>query len=130
MSLRLLIIGSLLALGAGLSAACSGGNDDDPGKINVVTSVSPITSLTESIGGTKIELQGMVPEGTNSHTYEPPVSDAKKIARADLIIVNGLDLEDPLIEMANANKKSSATIVTLGNQTITEAQYKYDFSFP
>lgn len=125
-----LFFAGLLVTTLALGSACSSDDKDDPDKINVVTSVSPITSLAENIGGTKIELQGLVPEGTNSHTFEPPVSDAKKIARADLIIVNGLDLEDPIIELADSNKKSSATLVTLGNQTVTEAQYKFDFSFP
>lgn len=111
-------------------AACSSAEEDDPAKINVVTSVSPITSLTENIGGTRIELRGLVPEGTNSHTFEPPVSDARTLARADLIIVNGLDLEEPIIELANANKKGGAVIVALGNLAVTESQYKYDFSFP
>lgn len=130
MSFWSLTLAGILAFSLSFATACSSGDKDDPDKINVVTSVSPITSLTENIGGTKIELQGLVPEGTNSHTFEPPVSDAKKLARADLIIVNGLDLEDPIIELTNANKKSGATLVTLGNQTVTEAQYKYDFSFP
>jgi ABC-type Zn uptake system ZnuABC Zn-binding protein ZnuA len=116
---------------AGALVACS--DDDDGGPesgISVVTSVSPITSLTENIGGTKIRLQGLVPEGTNSHTYEPPVSDVRRISGADLIIVNGLRLEEPILELANANKKPSARIVQLGDLTITPEQYKYDFSFP
>lgn len=130
MSLSRFLLSGFALTALTFSIACTGDEDDDPDKINVVTSVSPITSLAESIGGNRIEIEGIVPEGTNSHTFEPPVSDAKTIARADLIIVNGLDLEDPIIELANANKKDSARLIMLGNQTITQSQYKFDFSFP
>ncbi len=123
-----LLLGSAFSLG--LVAACSAAEDDDPDKLNLVTSISPITSLAENIGGTKVEIFGLVPEGSNSHTYEPPVSDVRRIADADLIIVNGLDLEDPIIRLAEANKKSGVKIVELGNATITEAEYRFDFSFP
>ena len=123
-----MLLGSAFSLG--LLAACSGADQDDPNKLNLVTSVSPITSLAENIGGTKVEIFGLVPEGSNSHTYDPPVSDVRRIAEADLIIVNGLNLEDPIISLAEANKKISAQIVQLGNSTITEAEYRFDFSFP
>jgi ABC-type Zn uptake system ZnuABC Zn-binding protein ZnuA len=109
--------------------AC-GGNGDDDGRLRVLATVSPITSIVENVGGTRIRLEGLVPEGVNSHTYEPPVSVARAIARADLIVLNGLQLEEPILELAQANKKSGATVLLLGDKTITPEQYKYDFSFP
>jgi ABC-type Zn uptake system ZnuABC Zn-binding protein ZnuA len=107
----------------------SGGAGDD-GRLRVVTTVSPITSLAENIGGTKIVLEGVVPEGTNSHTFEPPPSVAAVLADADLIILNGLQLEEPTLEMAEANKRDDAVILLVGDATITPDEYKYDFSFP
>lgn len=100
------------------------------GRLNVVTTVSPITNIIYNIGGERINLSGIVPEGTNSHTFEPAPSDAKKLAQADLIFVNGLNLEVPTLRLAEANKKESAEIILLGEQTITPDEYVYDFSFP
>jgi manganese/iron transport system substrate-binding protein len=132
--MRLVLIAALLALAAGSSVACGGGDDtgnaDSGDRLTVVTSVSPITSLAENIGGTKISLKGVVPEGTNSHTYEPPVSVVRTLSDADLIIINGLQLEEPLLELAEANKKDGAVILQLGDLTIDPEQYKFDFSFP
>lgn len=99
-------------------------------KLNVVTTVSPITNIIYNIGGDRINLTGIVPEGVNSHTFEPAPSDARALAQADLIFVNGLKLEEPTLELAEANKKAGAQIVLLGDQTITPDQYVYDFSFP
>jgi ABC-type Zn uptake system ZnuABC Zn-binding protein ZnuA len=99
-------------------------------KIKVVTTVAPITSIVENVGGDKIELTGIIPEGINSHTFEPIPSDIKIISAADLLVLNGLDLEIPTLNLANANKKATATIFLLANHTIQESEYVFDFSFP
>jgi ABC-type Zn uptake system ZnuABC Zn-binding protein ZnuA len=99
-------------------------------KLNVVTTVAPITSMVENIGGDKIRLTGIIPEGINSHTFEPVPSDVKILAEADLLIVNGLELEEPTLKLAKANMKQGAPVLRLGDKTITESEYIFDFSFP
>jgi ABC-type Zn uptake system ZnuABC Zn-binding protein ZnuA len=99
-------------------------------ELNVVTTVAPITSIVENVAGDKIHLTGIIPEGIDSHTFEPIPSDAKLLAAADLIIVNGLDLEIPTVKLAEANLKKDASIVSLGPGTLKESDYIYDFSFP
>jgi ABC-type Zn uptake system ZnuABC Zn-binding protein ZnuA len=99
-------------------------------KLNVVTTVAPITSIVENIAGDKVRLTGIIPEGINSHTFEPVPSDIKILANADLLIVNGLELEVPTLKLAEANMKEGATVLRLGDRTITENEYIYDFSFP
>jgi ABC-type Zn uptake system ZnuABC Zn-binding protein ZnuA len=99
-------------------------------KINVVTTVAPITSIVENVAGDKVRLTGIIPEGINSHTFEPVPSDVKILAAADLLIVNGLDLEIPTLTLARANMKQDAAVLLLGDKTITEKEYIYDFSFP
>jgi ABC-type Zn uptake system ZnuABC Zn-binding protein ZnuA len=117
-------------------AACGDDDDDssddgvDDGRLRVVTTVAPITSVAENIGGTKIRLEGVVPEGINSHTFEPPPSIVSTIEDADLIIINGLQLEEPTLELAEANKSDNAVLLLVGDGAISEDEYKYDFSFP
>ena len=116
-----------------VAGACRAGGDqaaDDPSKLNVVTTVSPLTSIVSSVAGDLAEVRGLVPEGTNSHTFEPPPSAARVLSRADVIFVNGLKLEDPTREVAAGNLKAGAEVVELGDRTIRPAQYLYDFSFP
>ena len=112
-----------------ISAAC-GGDEKDDGKLKVVTTVSPITSIVENIGGDRIKLEGVVPEGVNSHIFEPQPSLAKLLSEADLIIANGLFLEQPTIELAEANKKDDTPVLLLGDRAITPEQWQFDFSFP
>ena len=110
-----------------------GWSDDleaDSGKLKVATTVAPISSIVRNIGGTAIDLRGIVPDGTNSHTFEPAPSDAITLCHAGIVIVNGLSLETPTMELAEANLQEGAEIFSLGDKTITEDEYKYDFSFP
>ncbi|HYN31418.1 MAG TPA: zinc ABC transporter substrate-binding protein, partial [Ilumatobacteraceae bacterium] len=51
-------------------AAC--GSDETASDLQVVTTVAPITSIAANVIGDCAEIVGIVPEGTNSHTFEPP----------------------------------------------------------
>lgn len=102
----------------------------DAASLRIVTTVSPITNIVYNIAGDKAAIVGIVPEGVNSHTFEPAPSDARRLAEADVIFINGLKLEEPTLKLAEANLKESAEIVLLGDQTIGEDEYAYDFSFP
>jgi ABC-type Zn uptake system ZnuABC Zn-binding protein ZnuA len=99
-------------------------------KLKVVTTVAPITSIVENVAGDKADVAGVIPEGINSHTFEPAPSDSKLLNGADLVIFNGLDLETPTLKLAQANLKQGAAIYSLGDKTIDADQYIYDFSFP
>jgi ABC-type Zn uptake system ZnuABC Zn-binding protein ZnuA len=99
-------------------------------KLRVVSTVAPITNIVQNVGGSRIDLEGIIPPGVDSHTFEPAPSDARLLASADLIVVNGLALEGTTIELAQANLKPGAKIVELGTNTITRDQWVFDFSFP
>ena len=121
------------AVGALAAAGC--GADDrvfvvEDARLRVVTSVSPITSLAESVGGDRIALEGIVPEGADSHTFEPAPSAARAMAEADLIALNGLFLEEPALEMARANKKDGAVILLLGDRAVSREEWAFGASFP
>lgn len=104
--------------------------DANNGQLNIVTTVAPISSIARNIGGTRINLAGIVPDGTNSHTFEPAPSAAVMLSKADVIFVNGLQLEQPTLDLAQANLQDGAEIDSLGDQTIAPDDYVYDFSFP
>jgi ABC-type Zn uptake system ZnuABC Zn-binding protein ZnuA len=61
---------------------------------------------------------------------EPAPSDARVMADADIVFINGLHLEEPTRELAEANVREGVEIVPLGDRTIVPDQYIYDFSFP
>ena len=111
-------------------AACSDSSDssaDD--RPLVATTVSPITSIAAAVGGDRVRIEGIVPEGTNSHTFEPAPQTAELLSDADLVLINGLKLEDPTLALAEANMSPDARLVELGTEVLPESDYIFDFSF-
>lgn len=100
------------------------------GKLKVVATVAPIADLVRNVAGDRVELTQLIPDGTDSHTFEPRPSDAQYLAEADLIILNGLHLETPTQSLAEANRRPEAQVLLLGDSTITPEEYVFDFSFP
>jgi ABC-type Zn uptake system ZnuABC Zn-binding protein ZnuA len=127
-------LAGLLAAGAACGGG-GGGTRSEPGvaagrKVKVVTTVAPITSIAANVAGDLADVHGVVPEGTNSHTFEPAPSVAEVLSKADLVFVNGLSLEEPTKKLAEANLKSGARMVELGTEILPESEWIYDFSFP
>jgi ABC-type Zn uptake system ZnuABC Zn-binding protein ZnuA len=99
-------------------------------RLQVVTTVAPITSIVANVAGDHADVRGVIPEGSDSHTYEPKPSVAALFSKADVVFVNGLALEDPTRALAERNIPSGAQVIQLGSIALTPEQYIYDFSFP
>ncbi len=113
-----------------LLAGCAAETAPDPGRLQVAATVAPITSIVSAVVGDAVDVTGLVPEGTNSHAFEPPPSMAKVLSQADVIFVNGLKLEEPTVALAEKNKAQQARIVKLGDAVLPAQDYIFDFSFP
>ena len=85
---RLMAI-ALLVLGMLVSTDRTAAADVMP----VVASFSILGDLTRQIGGERVEVHTLVGPGADAHVYQPTPADAKKLARARLVIVNGLGFE-------------------------------------
>jgi ABC-type Zn uptake system ZnuABC Zn-binding protein ZnuA len=127
--LRRILAVALVALLPAL-AACGRARSDTVGPLSIATTVAPITSIVASVVGDRARVDGLIPEGADSHTYEPPPRAAAVLARADIVFVNGLKLEDPVRDLARSNQRAGTEIVELASGTITPAAYIYDSSFP
>ncbi|MCY4619272.1 MAG: metal ABC transporter substrate-binding protein [Chloroflexi bacterium] len=123
------VLSAIVAL-TGLAMAACGGDSADDDVLLVVTTVAPLRNIIEEVGGDRIDVVGLVPEGVNSHTYDPPPSAVGEIEKADLIVINGLNLELPTLELAEANRADDTPILQLGNEAVSPEDYVYDFSFP
>ncbi len=121
-------VAALMLTACGSPAAAPGGASEDA--LSVVTTVAPLTSIVANIGGDRVKVTGVVPEGTNSHTFEPPPQVSKVMAQSDVVFVNGLRLEEPTFELAEQNTPDDAVIVKLGDEVLPAEDYLFDFSFP
>ncbi len=125
-----------------VAGACGGAGDEqgrggagdtrgtDGDRLAIATTVAPITSIVANIAGDRADITGIVPEGTNSHTFEPRPSVAELLSSVDVVYLNGLGLEEPTRELAEANVADGAEMVELGTLALPEEEHIYDFSFP
>ncbi|MGH2758824.1 MAG: metal ABC transporter substrate-binding protein [Actinomycetota bacterium] len=129
---RLAIVGSvpIALMAVACSADVAAGRSADGGRLKIATTVAPITSIVANVVGDRADVEGIVPEGTNSHTFEPKPSVAELLSVADVVYVNGLKLEEPTKKLAESNLKDGTEVLELGTMTIPERDYIYDFSFP
>jgi zinc/manganese transport system substrate-binding protein len=94
-----------LVLAALASPACA------QDRLNVVASFSILGDFAKNVGGDRIEVATLVGANGDVHVYAPAPADAKKIADAKLVIINGLGLEGWLPRLVQSSG-SKARIVT------------------
>ena len=121
---------ALFAVAALVALSACSADPESTGALKVATTVAPITSIAANIGGDRVDVEGIVPEGTNSHTFEPAPQVAELLSTADVIFVNGLQLEEPTKDLAEQNMKDGAVIVEIGDEVLPPEDYIFDFSFP
>jgi ABC-type Zn uptake system ZnuABC Zn-binding protein ZnuA len=132
----------VVVTGAVLLASCAGDGGEAAGScgagpsvggrpLRVAATVAPITNLVGVIAaGTDTAVTGIVPEGVDSHTYEPAPGVAATVEDADVVFINGLGLEEPTKRLVLANLASASELCELGTTVLPEDEYLYDFSFP
>jgi zinc/manganese transport system substrate-binding protein len=80
-------------------------------RINVVASFSILGDFVRNVGGDRVNVTSLVGANGDVHVYAPPPQDAKTIADARLVIINGLGLEGWLPRLLQSSG-SKAPIIT------------------
>lgn len=106
--LRAAILATLLASAAGSSSGLEPPSPSAARKARVATTVSMVTDLVKSVGGERVEVEGLMGAGVDPHLYKATASDVTRLQRADLIFYSGLVLEgkmqDVFAKMARLQK--------------------------
>jgi zinc/manganese transport system substrate-binding protein len=83
-------------------------------KIQIVASFSILGDFARNVGGDRVDVTTLVGANSDVHVYTPAPADAKKIADAKLVIINGLGLEGWLPRLVQSSG-GKAAIVTATN---------------
>lgn len=90
-------------------------------KIQVIASFSIIGDIASNIGKERIELRTIVGPDSDAHVYEPSPADAIALSKADVVLINGLQLEGFIKRLVAASETSAQIIeVTQGANIIQD----------
>lgn len=90
-------------------------NNQDSGKLNVVTTTTMITDLVKNIGGDAIRLNGLMGSGIDPHLYKASQGDFRKLNDADVIFYNGLHLEGKLVDVFEKMNSQGTTTIPISD---------------
>ncbi|MGL5857888.1 MAG: anchored repeat ABC transporter, substrate-binding protein [Angustibacter sp.] len=83
-------------------------------QVDVVVSTEILADLARQVGGDRVSVETVVPEGGDPHSFEPTPRDARRVATADLAFTNHLLLEThALIKMFDANVPDGTPSIAL-----------------
>ncbi|MBN1233125.1 MAG: zinc ABC transporter substrate-binding protein [Candidatus Coatesbacteria bacterium] len=97
-------------------------------KLIVVASIAPYHDFAKQIGKDRIEAYLIIPSGESPHTFNPRPSQQKLIAKADLLIINGLGLEYWLDKMVDAAENKNLVVLKAaeGFPIITDLHHNHE----
>ena len=118
-SSRLGLNGAMLVLVAVAHAACStwAGSSAAVGTsgFKVVATTTVFADMVRAVSGDRATVDSIIPAGAGPEDYEPKPADVRKLADADLVVSNGVGLDDFLDGLIDAAGKSDANRLVLGD---------------
>lgn len=79
--------------------------------LRVVASFSILADLLRSIGGSTVAVSSLVGPDADAHVYQPSPADARRLAAADLVAVNGLGFEGWIDRLVRASGSRAPVVV-------------------
>lgn len=107
---KLTAAAAMLGLLAAFSlSACSGQGQQKPaeGKMQVTVSFNAMKEFTEAVGGDKVQVTTIIPDGTEPHDFEPKAGDITSLAKSGVFVINGLGMESWAAQAVSAAANAS-----------------------
>jgi zinc/manganese transport system substrate-binding protein len=106
---------AMAALSLALVSACSGDGATTPtDRVRVIATTSILGDVVGRVGGESIELDVMIPRGVDPHDFAPSAQQVASISATDLVVANGLDLEEGLEDVLAQTMSEGITVIEVG----------------
>lgn len=103
---------SLSVLLAGCAAPAADKNAAED-KINVVATTTMLADLSETIGGERVAVNGLMGPGIDPHLYQASAGDVTLMQKADVVVYNGLHLEGKMGEIFENLSGQGAAVICI-----------------
>ncbi len=99
----LLLLGFIFAAGPAIAQPTE--------RVAAVASFSILGDLVHEVGGGRVDMVTLVGPGGDAHVYSPTPADAKKLAAAKLVVINGLGFEGWMERLVRASATEARIVV-------------------
>jgi len=101
----------LVVLAAG---ACGGGDGNGEGNgegLSVMATTPVLAALVQGVTGDVASVASVIPAGTDPHAYQASARERSRMLQADLLVVNGADLEEGLLDVIDETAKDGVPVL-------------------
>lgn len=104
---------AVLALTAG---ACSsvGDGDDTGGSVRIVATTTVLGDIVSQIVGEEAQVEVLMPIGVDPHEFQPSSRQVASITEADLVVANGLGLEEGIDDLLSTLEGDGVNVIRIG----------------
>ena len=85
-----------------LALVGSGAHAAEAGKVSVVATIHPLSSIVQEVGGSLVTVQTILPPGASPHTFEPRPAHVRSITDARMFLAIGAGLDDWALTLARS----------------------------
>lgn len=97
---------------------------NDSNQIKVLVSFHAMEELVQLVGDEKVDVEVVIPEGTEAHDFEPTTKDIKELSKSKLFVYNGLGMEhwvENFLKNTNVEVvEASANVNTINNDGVVD----------
>jgi ABC-type Zn uptake system ZnuABC Zn-binding protein ZnuA len=104
---------TLILAACGSGAGASEGSNPEGDALRVVATTTVFADLVHQVGGDLVEVTSLIPAGGDPHTFEPTPTDASAVGDADLLVMNGLGMDEWLRELTADAGAENVPVVEL-----------------
>lgn len=99
-----------------MAAGCGGDDDVSPGGPRIVTTTNILGDVAFNVAGRDAVVQVLLPQGADPHDYQASSQQVAWLEQADLVVANGLDLEEGLADVLDNAESDGANVLWVGDE--------------
>ncbi len=100
----------------GVAASGVSQEREEVARLQIVATTSIIGDIVSTLAQDDAEVTVIMPPGADPHGFEPSASDGRVLREADLVVANGLMLEESLVSVLEAVEEEGGNVVTLADK--------------